>query len=149
MSNKKNSPKSPPNEVIFYEADDGKISIAVRFEHENIWLTQKHMAELFECTTDNISLHLRNIYLSGELTKESTTEEFSVVQQEGRRSVARKTLFYQNAPKNLFLQGVGKVSHEVAKALVQKEFEKYRVVQDSLYKSDFDKLVEASSIKKS
>lgn len=47
------------------------------------------------------------------------------------------------------LEGLGKVSHEVAKALAQKEFEKYRIVQDSLYKSDFDKLVEASSIKKS
>ena len=84
----------PPNEIVFYETEDGKISIAVRFEHENIWLTQKHMAELFECTTDNISLHLKNIYASGELTKDSTTEEYSVVQQEGKRLVNRKALFY-------------------------------------------------------
>lgn len=84
----------PPNEIIFYETEDGKISIAVRFEHENIWLTQKNMADLFECTADNISLHLKNIYLSGELAKNPTTEEYSVVQQEGKRSVTRKALFY-------------------------------------------------------
>ena len=84
----------PPNEIVFYETEDGKISIAVRFEHENIWLTQKHMAELFECTTDNISLHLKKIHSSGELTKDSTTEEYSVVQQEGQRLVKRKALFY-------------------------------------------------------
>ena len=80
--------------MIFYETEDGKISITVRFEHENIWLTQKHIAELFECTTDNISLHLKNIYDSGELSKEATTEEYSVVQQEGKRSVTRKAQFY-------------------------------------------------------
>jgi len=84
----------PSNEIVFYETADSKISIAVRFEHETLWLTQKHMAELFECTPDNISLHLKNIYSSGELSKDSTTEEFSVVQQEGRRSVVRKALFY-------------------------------------------------------
>ena len=47
MSNK-NKQILPPNEIIFYETEDGKISIAVRFENENIWLTQKHMAELFD-----------------------------------------------------------------------------------------------------
>lgn len=91
---KNDKQQQPPNEIIFYETEDGKISIAVRFEHENIWLTQKHMADLFECTTDNISLHLKNIYSCGELTKDSTTEEYSVVQQEGKRSVTRKALFY-------------------------------------------------------
>lgn len=94
MTDKKNVHLSLSNEIIFYETEDGKVSIEVRFEEENIWLTQKQMAELFECTTDNISLHLKNIYLSGELSKESTTEKFSVVQQEGARAVTRKSLFY-------------------------------------------------------
>lgn len=92
MSNTKNPPL--PTEIVFYETEDGKISIAVRFEQENIWLTQKQLSELFECSSDNISLHLKNIYLSSELKKEATTEEFSVVQQEGERSVNRKVLFY-------------------------------------------------------
>ncbi len=58
------------------------------------WLTQKAMAELFDCTTDNISLHLKNIYADGELNESSTTEEFSIVQQEGSRKVKRKIKFY-------------------------------------------------------
>ncbi len=84
----------PPNEIVFYETGDGKISIAVRFEKDNIWLSQKHMAELFECSTDNISLHLKNIYSSGELTLSATTEQSSIVQKEGDRSVTRNILFY-------------------------------------------------------
>lgn len=52
------------------------------------------MADLFDCTTDNISLHLKNIFAEGELDESSTTEEFSVVQQEGTRKVKRKTKFY-------------------------------------------------------
>ncbi|MBM4212030.1 MAG: virulence RhuM family protein [Gammaproteobacteria bacterium] len=91
---KKNSQVFPPNEIIFYETEDGKISIAVRFENENVWLTQKHMAELFGCSVDNISLHLKNIYATGELNEKATTEESSIVQQEGRRSVKRMVLFY-------------------------------------------------------
>jgi hypothetical protein len=65
MSSKKNDQILPPNEIVFYETEDGKISIAVRFENENIWLTQKHMVELFDCSTDNVSLHLKNIYTTG------------------------------------------------------------------------------------
>lgn len=94
MSSKKKNPILPPSEIVFYETQDGKISIAVRFENENIWLTQKHMAELFDCSTDNVSLHLKNIYTAGELTLNSTTEKFSVVQQEGNRSITRSVLFY-------------------------------------------------------
>jgi hypothetical protein len=86
----KNKQILPPNEIIFYETKNGKISIAVRFENENVWLTQKHMAELFGCTIDNISLHLKNIYSN----EEATTEESSIVQQEGKRSIKRMVLFY-------------------------------------------------------
>ncbi len=54
--------------------------IEVRYEHETIWLSQKFIAELFDTTTDNIGLHLKNINLDGELFEEATTEDFSVVQ---------------------------------------------------------------------
>ncbi|MBA8758303.1 virulence RhuM family protein [Wolbachia pipientis] len=82
------------NEILFYETDDGKVCIEVRFENENLWLTQKHMAELFDCSIDNISLHLKNIYLCKELDKNSTTEESSIVQKEGEREVKRDVIFY-------------------------------------------------------
>lgn len=94
MSNKKDSVMHIPNEIVFYETDDGKVAIEVRFENENIWLTQKHMAELFGCSTDNISLHLKNIYMNRELNQDSTTEEFSVVGQEGGRTIKRHVKFY-------------------------------------------------------
>lgn len=82
------------SQITIYETQDKKARIEVRFERENVWLAQKLMADLFECTADNISLHLRNIYESGELSEQSTTEEFSVVQIEGDRQVKRKILFY-------------------------------------------------------
>jgi hypothetical protein len=78
------------NQLTIYETEDGKARIEVRFENENVWLTQKVMAELFECSADNISLHLKNIYTEKELDAKATTEEFSVVQQEGKRQVKRR-----------------------------------------------------------
>jgi hypothetical protein len=82
------------NQITIYETEDGKARIEVRFEHENVWLTQKLMAELFDCSTDNISFHLKNIFAEGELDKRSTTEESSVVQIEGDREVNRKISWY-------------------------------------------------------
>lgn len=80
--------------VTIYQTEDGKARIEVRFEKENAWLSQKLMADLFECSADNVSLHLQNIYDSGELSEAATAEDFSVVQTEGRRRVTRKTKFY-------------------------------------------------------
>lgn len=82
------------NQIAMYETEDGKVKVDVRFEHENLWLTQKLMAALFECSTDNISLHLRNIYSEKELDEAATTEDYSVVQKEGGREVTRKVTHY-------------------------------------------------------
>jgi len=83
----------PPenNQITFYETEDGKVRIEVRFEHENLWLSQKLMAELFECSTDNVSLHLQNIFKAGELDKNSVTEEYSVTAADGKKY---RTNFY-------------------------------------------------------
>jgi hypothetical protein len=83
--------------------DEGRpISNAGLELDENVWLTQKRMAELFGCTADNISLHLKNIYKEKELDEMATTEDFSVVQQEGSRNVARKITGLLQAPDELF-----------------------------------------------
>ena len=82
------------NQITIYETEDGKARIEVRFENENVWLTQKTMAELFDCSADNVSLHLKNIYTEKELDQKSTTEEFSVAQKEGQRRVKRNISFY-------------------------------------------------------
>lgn len=72
------------NQIAMYETEDGKVKVDVRFEHENLWLTQKLMAALFECSTDNISLHLKNIFSEKELEQNSVTEEFSVTAVDGK-----------------------------------------------------------------
>ena len=81
-------------QYLIYNTPDEKVSVDAFIHNETIWLTQKAMAVLFDCTSDNISLHLKNIYEDSELNENSTTEEFSVVQQEGSRQVQRKTKFY-------------------------------------------------------
>lgn len=85
-----------PNELQFvlYSIDQEDIKVKVVIKDETIWVTQRGMAELFGCTSDNISLHLKNIYADGELSEISTTEDFSVVQSEGSRQVTRSVRFY-------------------------------------------------------
>ena len=90
----KKKKKIPDNQIAIYQTPDGGINIEVLYANENIWLTQKRMAELFGCSADNISLHLKNIYKEKELDESSTTEVFSVVQNEGKREVARNVACY-------------------------------------------------------
>ena len=84
------------NEVQFliYSTAQEDVKVDVVVKDETIWLTQKSMAELFGCSADNISLHLKNIYADGELSDKATTEDFSVVHQEGTRAVTRNVKFY-------------------------------------------------------
>jgi len=81
-------------QFLVYEAEDGRVKLEVRLENETVWLTQAGMARLFQCSADNISLHLKNIYDEGELRLAATTEDFSVVRQEGSRRVRRTLTFY-------------------------------------------------------
>lgn len=81
-------------ELIIYETPNGKLDIQLDLENETIWLTQRLIAQLFECSTDNVGVHLKNIYESGELEENRTTEFFSVVQKEGNRNVNREIKHY-------------------------------------------------------
>lgn len=81
-------------QFLIYRSAEEDVSVNAIVKDESIWLAQKGMAELFDCSTDNISLHLKNIYADGELSENATTEEFTVVQHEGTRQVKRKTKFY-------------------------------------------------------
>ena len=74
-------------QIEIYQSEDGQIQIQVSLEKDTIWLSQAQMAELFNKDSDTIGLHLRNIYKSGELEKSATTEDSSVVRQEGKRLV--------------------------------------------------------------
>lgn len=71
------------SEIIIYRAPKGKVSVDVIYNDETFWLTQKAMAQLFGCSTDNHSLHLKNIFKSGELDQISVTEEFLATASDG------------------------------------------------------------------
>jgi prophage maintenance system killer protein len=86
--------KEKKGEIIIFRGKEGEPSIQVRLEAETVWLSQKLMAELFQKNTDTVGLHLKNIFSDGELDEKSTTEFFSVVQKEGKRTVTRKVAFY-------------------------------------------------------
>ena len=77
-----------------YLADDGQTQIEIRLQRDNLWLSQAQLATLFEKDSDTIGLHLKNIYKEGELDPEATTEQSSVVRQEGNRQVRRNIRFY-------------------------------------------------------
>jgi hypothetical protein len=81
-------------ELILYQAEDETTKIEVRLENENVWLTQKMMAELFQTTPQNITIHLKNIFDEGELQEDATCKDFLQVQNEGSRKVERKQKFY-------------------------------------------------------
>lgn len=81
-------------DIILYQIDDTNVCVSVIYKDETFWLTQKAMAELFDCTSDNVSLHLKNIYKEEELIEEATAEIFSVVQKEGTRDVKRNAKCY-------------------------------------------------------
>ena len=89
------APLAPPGgQFLVYQAEDGKLKIDVRFEGETVWLTQQHMAALFQTTKQNVSLHLHNIFAEGELEPSATVKEYLTVQAEGGRSVQRRVEFY-------------------------------------------------------
>ena len=81
-------------EFLIFQIEGKEDGVQVVYHNESVWCTQKAMAQLFDCSSDNIGLHLKNIYETGELTSEATTENFSVVQNEGERQVNRKLRFY-------------------------------------------------------
>lgn len=90
----KNPPMQTASQFLVYQTEDGKLKIDVRFEGESVWLTQQQMAELFQTTKQNVSLHIQNIYDEQELERDSTVKESLTVQQEGNRSVRRQLEFY-------------------------------------------------------
>ncbi|MBU0978324.1 MAG: hypothetical protein ABIJ33_00915 [Patescibacteria group bacterium] len=79
---KKNKQPSD-NQITIYQSPDGGVNIEVMYADENIWLTQKKMAELFDTTSQNITMHLKNIYKVGELDENSTCKDFLQVRSEG------------------------------------------------------------------
>ena len=158
--------RSSAAEYLTYIATIGEQqdSIEMRYEDENIWLTQKMMATLYNVDIRTINEHIKKIYADSELEQVATIRKFRIVQSEGVRQVARNINHYnlqmiiavgfkvnseravqfrkwvnRIAKDREILTGAGKITAAIAKEKAETEFEKYRVVQDRLFMSDFDK----------
>lgn len=191
-------------EFLIFQIEGKEQGVEVFYKDKTVWCTQKAMGMLFDCSTDNVGLHLKNIFASGELQEEATAEKISVVREEGNREVNRTIQFYNldavisvgyrvnsiratqfrqwatsvlreyairgyvldrkrmakrhipmtmedwakqidkilAAGGNEVLQTPGQVTAEEAKEHAETEFEKYRIIQDRLFQSDFDKYLE-------
>lgn len=151
-----------PKSIVLYQTDNTNICVSVYYSGETFWLSQKAMAELFGCSTDNISLHLKNIFAEGELDKDSVTEKYSATAADGKNYL---TTFYNldaiiavgyrvnskqatafriwatQALKEYYIIK-GTVSHDQAVAKAVQEYEIFRVRQDQEYVSEFDKEME-------
>jgi hypothetical protein len=91
---KMNNEMENKGEIIIYQNKDNDISLNVRLEDENIWLTQQQMAELFQTSRTNVVEHIKHIYEEGGLEEIPTCRKFRQVQQEGNRNVERELPFY-------------------------------------------------------
>ena len=213
MSKKKEiTIRSGAAEYLSYIASvgDQPISVELRYEDENIWLTQRLMAELYGVEVSTVNEHIAKVFSDGELQEDATIRKFRIVQQEGNRMVNRDTIHYNlqmiiavgfkvnneravqfrkwanGIVKEYTIKGwvmddvrlkeggfltdkyfdaqlerireirlngfltlmdrevladAGKVSAEMAKIHAETEWEKYRIVQDRLYQSDFDRFL--------
>ena len=85
----------PGGEILLYQTEDGRTRIECRFENETLWLTQAQIAELFQTTPQNITLHLKAIYTEGEQSEEATCKSYLQVRPEGGRRVQRQVRHYR------------------------------------------------------
>src|SRR5574344_1540267 len=91
MNNKQNSDN---NKLIIYQDDNEVTRVSVRFAEEDLWLTQSQLAEIYDTTQENISMHISNIYIDNELEENRTNKKFLLVRQEGSRQVKRNIDHY-------------------------------------------------------
>jgi len=82
------------NKIILYKDEEGRENVNVRFADEDVWLTQAQLAEIYQTTQQNISLHQKGIYADGELDEEATHKKYLLVRQEGKRQVKREIDHY-------------------------------------------------------
>jgi len=80
--------------IVIYQAADQTVEVRLDTQRDTVWLSQRQMAEVFDTSVDNVGLHLKNIFSDGELSELATTEDSSVVRQEGRRQVSRRIRHY-------------------------------------------------------
>ena len=155
--NKHIVPQNTFTDFLLYTTPNGEKKVEIFLHDETVWLTQKKMADLFGVGIPAINKHIKNIFESEELLEDSVISKMEITAEDGktystkfynlddillnmRDWVKKLDAFLQFNEKEI-LQDSGKVSHEVAVALAESVWEKYRAVQDRLYESDFDREV--------
>ena len=114
-------------------------SLEMRYEDENIWLTQKLMSELYGVTVPAINQHLKRLIADTVLEESSAIKKYLITASDWETRLSGfLTLFDRKV-----LKGAGRVSTELAKTHAETEFEKFRLSQDRLYTSDFDRFLES------
>jgi len=86
--------KNIKNNMIIYVSKDGTVNVDVNVQNEDIWMSQDVMANLYDTTKNNISMHMKNIFEEGELEKSATVKKILIVQNEGNRKVKRNIEHY-------------------------------------------------------
>ena len=126
-------------EFLIFATQNESDTIEVRYEIGTLWLSQKWMAKLFDCSSDNISLHLKNIFVTGELNPNSVTEDCSTTAPDGK--TYRVKHYNLDAIIAVGYHVNSRRATQFAKAFAEGEFEKFRIRQDKLYQSEFDRFL--------
>lgn len=133
---------SDSGQVLIYQSESGQTRLEVRLVEETVWLTQAQVAELFQTSADNISLHLKNIFEDKELEEVATTEDFSVVRLEGGRQV-RRNLKHYNLDAIISV-GYRVKSHTATRFRQEEEKQKYRTLKDYSQNDFVNRLIPCS-----
>ncbi|MBI4096207.1 MAG: virulence RhuM family protein [Candidatus Levybacteria bacterium] len=103
MNRKYSVRKIPDNQIAFYQSPDGAVNIEVLYARENIWLTQKRIAELFDVERSVVTKHLKNIFIENELDKDSVSAKFAHTAEDGKNYLDKKELAHLNRIGNMYL----------------------------------------------
>jgi hypothetical protein len=130
-------------EFLIFTSSAGEDSIEVKVFEESVWLTQTMIAQLFDVQRPAITKHLKNIFESYELDENSVS---SILEHTANDGKTYNTKYYNldaflEFDDRKILQDAGQITKKIADEHALSEFEKYRVVQDRLFRSDFDKLL--------
>ncbi|MDL2268896.1 virulence-like protein [Desulfosarcina sp. OttesenSCG-928-A07] len=135
--------RSSAAEYLSFVASSGEGGVEAIYADESIWLTQKMMSILYDVKIPTINYHLGKIFSDSELQEDAVVRNFRITAADGKSYDAKH---YNLAAiiamtDREVLQDAGRVTAELAKAFAESEFEKYRIVQDRLFESDFDREV--------
>ena len=144
--------RSSAAEYLTFITATGESDVNAVYCDENVWLTQKMMGLLYNVETHTINYHLKKIFADGEIDENSVIRKFRITAADGKsystnhyslemimEDWSKRLDLFLMADDREILQDAGKITAEIAKAKAETEFEKYHIVQDRLFMSDFDR----------